>query len=145
MKTEKKRFSPKWKHSTQPRKQRVYLYTAPLHHKQKLLHVHLAPALRQKYGKRNIQVKKGDKVRIVRGQFAKKEATVERVDLLHGKVFAEGINVVKKDGNKVPYPLRAPQLMLVTLALQDQKRKRKLESKVQKTPENKTKENATKP
>ena len=130
MNTEKKTFSSAWKHSTQPRKQRTYLYKAPLHHKQKLLHVHLAPALRKKYGKRNILIKKGDKVRIVRGQFAKKEATVERVNLMQGKVFAEGIAVVKKDGTKVPYPLRAPQLMLVTLALQDSRRKKKLEEKM---------------
>ncbi|MBI2666986.1 50S ribosomal protein L24 [Candidatus Woesearchaeota archaeon] len=139
MKTEKKTFSPAWKHSTQPRKQRVYLYTAPLHHKQKLLHVHLAPALRQKYGKRNLQVRKGDKVRVLRGQFAKREATVERVDLLHGKIFAEGITIVKKDGTKIPCPLRAPQLMLVSLVLEDQRRKKKLESKEQKTPKKKTK------
>jgi large subunit ribosomal protein L24 len=125
----KKSFSTTWKKSTQPRKQRKYRYNAPLHVKQKILHVHLSPELRKKYGFRNVQIKKGDKVKILKGKFAKKEGKVEKVSLKREKVFVTGIEVIKKEGTKLPAPLTHSNLMIIDLDLSDKKRKQKLESK----------------
>lgn len=122
-------FSTAWKASTQPRKQRKYAYGAPLHLKQKDLHVHLTPELRQKYGIRNVRVRKGDKVKIIRGQFAKKEGKVERVELKRARLFMSGAEMIKKDGSKVQYPLHPSNLLIVELDLNDKKRKAKLEGK----------------
>ncbi|MEM4738276.1 MAG: 50S ribosomal protein L24, partial [Acidilobaceae archaeon] len=55
--------------SSQPRKQRLALFTAPLHTRQKLMSAPLSPELREKYGVKNLPVRKGDKVRIMRGDF----------------------------------------------------------------------------
>jgi len=115
--------------SVQARKQRKARYGAVLHQQQKFMHVHLSPELRTKYGKRNIQLRKDDKVKILRGNFKKKEATVERVDLKREKVYLGGIETIKKDGSKVAYPLKASNLMIITLNLSDKKRKAKLEGK----------------
>jgi large subunit ribosomal protein L24 len=123
----KSAFSTTWKSSTQPRKQRKYRYNAPLHIKQKMLHTHLSPTLRKKYETRNTQIKKGDKIKILRGQFSKKEGKVNRVDLKNEKVFVDGIEIAKKDGPKIPFPLRSSNLMIVELDLSDKKRKQKLE------------------
>lgn len=123
----KRLFSTHWKSSTQPRKQRKYRYNAPLHVKQKMLHVHLAPSLRSVYGTRQLQVRKGDKVRILRGQFRKKEGKVERVNLKRERVFVHGVELVKHDGTKVLYPLAPSNLLLIDLDLSDKKRKGKLE------------------
>lgn len=122
-------FSTSWKSSTQPRKQHKYIHNAPLHRKQKTLHVHLSPELRKKYHFRNVQVKKGDKVKLLRGQFAKKEGKVETVDLKWGKLFVTGVEQIKKDGTKRPYPLHPSNLMILELDLADRYRKAKLESK----------------
>ncbi len=126
-------FSTTWKGSIQPRKQRKYIYNAPLHVRQKLVHVHLSGELRQKHGTRSVQLRKGDKVKILRGQFAGKEGKVERLSLKRGKVFITGIEQIKKDGSKLPFPLQPSNLMITVLELQDKKRKQKLEKNNEKS------------
>ena len=132
----KNSFSKTWKKSTQPRKQRKYRYNAPLHIKQKTVHVHLSPDLRKKYGFRNVQIKKGDKIKVLRGKFAKKEGKVERVSLKQEKVYVTGIEVIKKEGTKLPVPLTPSNLMIIDLDLSDKKRKAKLESKTKSVAKN---------
>ncbi len=65
----KNKFSAKWKSSKQVRKQRKYRHNAPLHVKQKFVHVHLSKELKKKYQTRNLGLKKGDKVKVLRGQY----------------------------------------------------------------------------
>lgn len=123
-----KTFSTAWKSSTRPRKQRKYIYNAPLHIRQKLMHVHLSKELRIKYGARNAQLHKGDRVKIMRGQYRKKEGKVDRIDLRRGVVYVSGIDIIKKDGAKVLAPLQVSNLVVVELELGDKLRKEKLES-----------------
>ena len=139
-------FSTSWKRSTQTRKQRKYRYNAPLHVKQKMLHIHLSADLKKKYGIRNTQVKKGDKVKVLRGQFKKKEGKVERVNLKQEKVFITGIELIKKEGTRVPVALSPSNLMIMELNLDDRRRKTKLEAKnkVEKETPAKTVENKEK-
>ncbi len=113
--------------STQARKQRKARRKARLHLQQKFAHAHLSPDLRKKHGYRNVQLRKGDKVKVMRGQFRKKEDLVERVDLKREQVYVRGVELVKKDGSKVLYPLRASNLMITSLDLSDKKRKAKLQ------------------
>jgi len=125
----KNSFSTTWKRSTQPRKQRKYRHNAPLHVKQKMVHVHLSPALRKKYGTRNVQIKTGDKVKILRGESKGKEGKVEKVSLKYGRAFITGLEKIKTDGSKVNAPFDPSNLMIIELNLDDKKRKTKLESK----------------
>lgn len=118
----KKEWSSSWKSSKLPRKQRKYRYNAPLHVKQKFLGVHLSKELRKKYGKRSIGVRKGDSVKIMRGQFAGKAGKVNSVYLKRSRVAVEGIDNIKKDGTKRPYPLQPSNLMLTELNLDDKMR-----------------------
>lgn len=117
-----KDFSKSWKGSSQPRRQRKYRHNAPLHIKQKMVHVHLSPELRGKYGKRNTQVRTGDKVKVLRGKFDKKEGKVERVHVKGGKVFVTGIDMIKKDGTKIHVALDPSNLMITSLDLSDKRR-----------------------
>ena len=121
-----KRFSKSWKASKKRRKQRKYRYNAPLHIKQKFVSVHLSKEIRQKYKKRNIPVKKGDTVKIMRGQNKKKSGKVDRVDHKKIKVYVTGIDLTKKDGSKVQIPLEPSNLMITELNLDDKKRAEKL-------------------
>lgn len=126
----KKKFSRNWRKSKQPRKQRKYRYNAPLHIKQTFMKAHLSKELRKKYNRRSLGLKKGDKVKIMRGQFKKKIGKVDRVDLKKSYVYVTGIEVIKKDGTKTFYPLKPSNLMITELNLDDKKRQKILERKV---------------
>ena len=133
-------FTTTWKGSTQVRKQRKYRYNAPLHVKQKFMHVHLSAELRKKHGLRNIQIRSGDKVRVMRGKFSKKEGKVDRVSIKQEKVYVTGLEVVKKEGAKLLAPLAPSNLMIIELDLANRKRKAKVtvgktEEKVEKKAE----------
>ena len=125
----KKHFSVSWKASKQPRKQRKYLANAPLHIKKKFINVNLSKELRKKYGKRNIGLRKNDKVKIMKGKFKKKTGKVLIIKLKRGKIYIEGIQVKKQDGSKVNVPLRPSNLQIIELNLDDKKRMKKLNIK----------------
>ncbi len=122
-------FSLSWIRSKQPRKQRKYRHNAPLHIKKKFLSVNFTKELREKYNKRNLTVIKGDKVKIMRGQFKGKEGIVEKVDVRNIKILVQGAEMIKKDGSKVNYPISPSNLMITELKLDDEKRKASLARK----------------
>ena len=118
----KKEFSDKWIRSKQPRKQRKYSYNAPLHIRGKFMSAHLSKDLMKKYNRRSIRLRKGDKVTILRGQFKKKTGNIERIDLKETRVYITGIEMIKKDGTKVFYPIHPSNLVATELNLDDKKR-----------------------
>lgn len=124
-----KHFSRSWKSSSKPSKQRKYRITAPLHIKQKLMRAHLAKPLREKYGRRALGLKKGDKVKVMRGTFSGKEGTTDRLNLKTGKVSITGIEASKKDGSKVMIPFEPSNLMIIELNNIDKMRQKALERK----------------
>ena len=114
----------------QPRKQRKYRYNAPIHVRQKFMHSHLSPELRKKYLQRSLQVRKGDKVKVLRGQQKGKEGKVDRVNLKQEKIFLANIELSKKDGNKVPIGIHPSNVMIMDVDLSDKKRKQKISKDV---------------
>lgn len=122
----KKKFSVSWKSSKQVRKQRKYRYNAPLHIKGKFLHAHLSKELIKKFGIRSKRLRKGDKVIIMRGQFKKKKSSVDRLDIKKGNVYLTKIEVAKKDGTKVLFPINASNLVITELVTDDKKRMKRL-------------------
>ena len=129
----KKEFSKKWIGSKQPRKQRKFRYNAPLHIRRNLMSVNLVKELRKKYGKRNFPIRKGDVVKIMRGEFKNKNGKVENVNSKKMKLIIEGIYRTKKDGTKVSVKLDPSNLQIKELELNDKKRKIALDRKL--TPE----------
>ena len=125
----KSKFSRTWKRSKQPRKQRKYRYNAPLHTKTKFMASHLSKELKEKHKKRSATVRKGDKVKILRGQFKGNEGKVDRVDIKKTRVYVTGIESVKKDGTKTFYPIHPSNLLITELSINDKKRKSALERK----------------
>lgn len=124
-----KRWSQHWKSSKKPRKQRKYVFKLPLHLRKILLSTHLSKDLRQKYERRNIVVRTGDKVKVLRGQFKKKTGKVSEVDSRNARIYVEGIEHVKKDGSKSPFPIHSSNVIITELNLDDKKRKKILERK----------------
>jgi len=128
----KNSFSLKWQESKQPRKQRKFIAKAPLHIKRKLLGVNLSKDLRKKHSKRNITLRKGDVVKIMNGKFKKKQGKVLRIETKKGKIFIENIQIKKIDGSKVDIPIKASNLQIIELNLDDKKRFKGLKSKTTK-------------
>lgn len=123
----KTKFSSSWNRSIQPRKQRKYRHNAPLHIKQKFISTHLSKDLRKKYNKRNINLRKGDNVKVMRGQFKNKQGKVDEINLKKTVVYINGIEITKKDGTKTRHPLHPSNLMIIELNLDDKMRQKKLE------------------
>nr|AJS12869.1 50S ribosomal protein L24, large subunit ribosomal protein L24 [uncultured archaeon] len=128
----KKRFSTEWKGSKQPRKQRKFKHNAPLHIKGGFLSVHLSKELAEKYGIRRMRIRVGDKAKVMRGEFKKKESKVELVDLKTSKVTLAGIEIAKKDGSKSRPRIHASNLLITELNLDDKKRLDKSKDKQKK-------------
>jgi large subunit ribosomal protein L24 len=118
----KQKFSKHWKASKQPRKQRKYTANAPLHIKRKLLNVNLSKELRKKYSRRNIPVRKGDEVKIMRGKFKKKQGKIIGVDVKNSKIKIDTIMIKKRDGSKVNVKIHPSNLQIIALNLDDKKR-----------------------
>lgn len=118
------KFSTSWKRSKNPRKQRTYIANAPLHIKRGLFSTRLSKELTKKYSKRNITVRKGDNVKIVRGSFKNHSGKIERVLTKRLRVYVEGAQILKKDGNKVFYPIHPSNLIITELNLDDKQRQK---------------------
>ena len=119
----KKEFSKHWKSSKKPRKQRKYIANAPLHIKKKFISVNLSKNLRKDHGIRNIPVRKGDSVKIMRGKFKGKTGKIIEVNLKKSLVAIENVQVKKQDGSKVNTFVRPSNLQIIELNLEDRKRK----------------------
>ena len=126
----KKLFSKHWKSSKQPRKQRKYIAKAPLHIKKKQLSANLSKELRKKHDRRNIELKKGDRVKIMKGKYKGKTGKINEVKIKRLKVYIEGIQIKKLDGSKVNLPIKASNLQIIELNIEDKKRFKKRQEKV---------------
>jgi len=124
-----KLFSKSWKSSTQRRKQRKYRFQAPLHIKRKFVSMHLSDDLKKKYNKRSVIARKGDTVKVMRGQFKGKQGKIETLNTKESRVILAGIEVVKKDGSKARFPIHASNLLLVEVIIDDKERVKSLQRK----------------
>lgn len=122
----KSQFSKTWKSSVQPRKQRKYRYNAPINTQRKFITVNLSKELREKHETRNTKVRKGDKIKVLRGNYRTKTGTVDRVLATKQKIYVTGIELTKRDGSKTKVPLNPTNLQIIELKLDDKKRKEKL-------------------
>lgn len=121
MKNQKK-WNKSWKKSVQPRKQKAYVRNAPLHVKNKLLSAHLSKELHDKHKIRSVRVRKGDKVKIMTGQFKNKIGKVEKVDTKKMKLYITGVDQIKMDGSKALYPVHHSNVLITELDLSDKRR-----------------------
>jgi large subunit ribosomal protein L24 len=112
--------------SKQPKKQHLTLYAAPLHRRHRFLSAHLSRELRGKYKTRSLPVRKGDKVRIIQGDFKKHEGDVLEVDTKRRRIQIQGATTTKADGTQVNRPLAPSNVVLIKLA-SDKERDKVLE------------------
>ena len=125
----KKEWSRNWEKSKQPRKQRKYRFNAPLHVKQKFMSSHLSKDLKIKYNARSLILRKGDTVKILRGNFKGESGKVDRINIKDEKVYISGITIDKKDGTKVNRPIHPSNLTIIEANMDDKERKKIIKRK----------------
>jgi large subunit ribosomal protein L24 len=117
-----KAWSNKWVSSKQPRKQRKYRYNAPMHVRQKFVSAHLSEALKNRFGKRSLSLRKGDEVKVMRGSGKSFKGKVERINLKKAKVYIEGFNVKKVDGSEILKAVEPSNLIITEPKMDDKRR-----------------------
>jgi large subunit ribosomal protein L24 len=113
--------------SKKPRKQRKFLYNAPLHLRRKMISSHLSKELRQQYKKRSLSLRKGDEVKVMRGEFKGVLGKVVRIDTKKYKVYVDTVKKKRSIGTEYLVPLSPSNLMIVKLNLDDKYRMKILE------------------
>ncbi len=113
--------------SIKPSKQRALLRNTPYHLTKKLVSVHLSRELRERHGTRSLPVRVGDTVKILRGGFKGVQGKVKRLNRREGLVYIEGLTRKRADGRVVDIPVHASNLVVISLNLEDEYRKKGLE------------------
>ncbi len=113
--------------SSKPGKVRKRQFACPKHKLPRNLNANLSGQLRSKYGTRSVPVRKGDKVRLTRGDFAGHEDEVTEVDTEKGFVYVRDVTREKADGTKSFVPVRASNLQITDLKLEDERRQKILQ------------------
>ncbi|MEM4245925.1 MAG: 50S ribosomal protein L24 [Candidatus Bathyarchaeia archaeon] len=117
--------------SSKPSKQRKALYTAPSHSVRKMFSAHLSEDLRKRYGRRSFPIRKGDSVKVVRGDFAGVEGKVSDVDRGARRIYLEGVTRERVGGQTVKIPIHPSNVILTSLNLDDKARVYALEGRQQ--------------
>jgi len=116
--------------SKKPKKQRKFLFTAPLHLRRKFMSAHLSKELREKYKTRSFPLRKDDEVEIMVGKFVGKTGKISKVDLKEYKVYIDGIKVKRTDGTTRLKAIDPSNLKILKLNITDKKRIKVLERKM---------------
>ncbi|MBI2041013.1 MAG: 50S ribosomal protein L24 [DPANN group archaeon] len=118
----KQDWSKNWLSSKKPSKQRKYRYNAPLHIRHKMLAAHLNKELRAQHKRRSFPVRKGDKVKIMRGDYKGTIGEVQLVDMKNLKIHVKGAEEKTKAGPVRFYPIEPSNVLLISVDLADKKR-----------------------
>jgi len=113
--------------SKKPRKQRKFLYNAPLHLRRKMISAHLSKELREKYERRSMPLRKGDEVKVMRGEFKGTVGKVVKIDTKKYKVYVDSVKKKRSVGTEYLVPISPSNLMILKLNLDDKYRMRILE------------------
>ncbi len=113
--------------SKRPGKQRKGALESPMHRKQKMLSAVLEKSLREDLNIRSMQIRSGDKVKVMRGDERGKEDKVRKVDLKKRKVTLEDLKVEKVDGTEVRPYVDPSNLMILEPDMSDERRSKIVE------------------
>jgi len=105
--------------STKPSKQRAELYNAPSHRRHRILSASLSTELKTSQGRNSYPVRKGDTVKILRGDFAGIEGKITNIDTKRQRLFVEGVSREKVAGTSSNVSVHCSKVMITKLNLDD--------------------------
>ena len=118
--------------SSKPKVQRKWHYEKPLHMSRKDFSAHLSKDLRKELGRRSLELRKGDTVKVMRGKNRDKQGKVTGLRTGKRQVLIDGIMRKKVSGKEVHVPFRSSNLLITAIEEKDARRmKRKKYNKKQ--------------
>ena len=105
--------------STKPSKQRAALYNAPAHMRRRMLSASLSTELKTSQGRNSYPIRKGDTVKILRGDFAGIEGKITNIDTKRHRIFVEGVSREKVAGTSTTVSVHSSKVMITKLNLDD--------------------------
>ncbi len=113
-----------------PSKQRKRnIYKANIYGKRKLLVAKLDKPLAKTTNKKRMTIRKGDTVKILRGNYKGKSGKVEKVSYTHAKIYIKDIKQTNSRSQENMIPFNASNLIITELVLNDNKRIKNLDKK----------------
>jgi len=106
-----------------PRKQRKRFFNATAHRRHKSMSAPLSKELAASRGVRSLPVRKGDTVRIMRGDNKGFEGKVSRVALNEYRIYMEGLTREKVDGTNIFLPIHPSKVQIRNLKMDDRWRR----------------------
>ena len=98
----------------------------PKHVRDAMICSSLADNLREQYTRKSVRVKKGDNVRVMRGEYSGIEGKIEKVNTQRGTLAIEGVQREKVRGGNVKVQIHASNVKIIGLNLDDKKRENRL-------------------
>jgi large subunit ribosomal protein L24 len=114
-----------------PSKQRKKIVLATEKEILKMMKVRLSEKLREKYRTRSVSVRKGDSVKILRGDFTGIEGKIIETDRHNQKVTVEGVTKEKVSGEQTRVPVHISNVEMTTMDTGDRWRSDKFEKKTE--------------
>lgn len=87
----------------------------------------LSTELRDKYKRKTVTPRKGDSVKIIRGEFKGIEGKITKVMPHYGTINVDGVTKEKQKGGSSPVPIRSSKVVVTAVVVEDKTRKKKLE------------------
>jgi len=115
------------KKSSQPRKMRGMLWSGAMRVKRKSLSSTLSRDMKEKHSFDHVTLRKGDTVKIMRGDFKGIEGKVSKTFSKSGQINVEGVTREKLKGGTVQVKINASKVMVTSLNLDDKLRREELE------------------
>ncbi len=115
--------------TTKPRKQRKQLYVASISERYRKFSSTLSPELKKSHKTNSIVVRRGDTVRVMRGDRKGFEGKVKSVDRKKYRLSIDGATREKVDGTPTFISLHPSKVMITHLNLDDKWRKMALKRK----------------
>ncbi|MCX6800941.1 MAG: 50S ribosomal protein L24 [Candidatus Diapherotrites archaeon] len=108
--------------ASKPRKVRKGFYNMKAHKRAKKIAAHLSEKLAKEHNKRALSIRKGDIVKVMRGNFKGKEGKVSGIDRAKLKIFVDKVMRKKSDGTEMKVAIDPSKVVLIELEKSDKKR-----------------------
>ena len=115
--------------TSQPGKQRKAIWNASGSRAKKLLSAPLSSGLETRHGIKSLPVRKGDTVKIVRGDFTGIEGKVTEVDRARKRLYVEGVTREKVSGTQTKMSVHASKVQITNLSLDDRWRSKSIDKR----------------
>lgn len=116
--------------STKPNNQRREDAQTDLSQRRDMMAAHLSKELRKQYKRRSMSVRKGDEVKIIRGDHFGKAGEVVDIDLKKYMIFVNGVTIKRTVGTEKQVAVEPSNVVITSLKLDDNMRQRILLRKV---------------